>query len=590
MLTAKTFVDPLDMPFSRRGSYISLANANGGSREAGEAQLWISTSRKRPNDRNNGSILADNHFRQIRLELLKDGECQRSVISTTPYELIFECEQGNVRFCIGDYKYAKCIGRDGLTLRISPLTAGFMSGSSFDLLDGSWKANFGNYFMLFVPERGTLRSAPNGGIDLIPVGDGVIELNMEESLVDPKKRDAYMSYDQCLANVKADYDGFARSIAPELPEKYRHRGEQALWTLWGLTVVPDGETVYKRRMIKMIRSSFEAAFSWQHGMHAFFLSGHDLKFAWEMLLSCFDYQDSTGRIADSLAYKGPGETMKPPVQGLGFLWLMEHHDLTKLPKEELVYLWNGMEKWTKFHLEYRDLDHDGIFENHSAAETGWEAASYFRLGLPLASPDVNAYLALQQEALAKLGRMIGKSEDICLYWENKSKETIKKIIDMFWTPDGWTAVNTVTGERGGITSMVPNCTLVLGKRLPPEIIDKTISLIFNQPGFNTPFGLTSENQNSPYFTNNWCGGSIDTPVQALMAYGLECCGRPDLAKLIATEYLNTLTQNRMMHIHNSMTGQVEDQSIHFFAEKDLFNSGWTAGCFVFFADRYGRPE
>jgi hypothetical protein len=35
---------------------------------------------------------------------------------------------------------------------------------------------------------------------------------------------------------------------------------------------------------------------------------------------------------------------------------------------------------------------------------------------------------------------------------------------------------------------------------------------------------------------------------------------------------------------------VEDQIIHFFAEKNLFNSGWTSGCFVFFADRYGRPD
>jgi hypothetical protein len=427
MLTAKTFVEPLDMPFSRRGSYICFANANGGSSELGKAQLWISTSRMRPNDRNNGSILADNHFRQIRLELVKDGEIQESVISTTPYELIFECESGCVRFCIGDYKYAKCIGKDGLALRISPLTEGFMSGSSFNLLDGSWKANFGNYFMLFVPERGMLRSAPNGGIDLIPDDEGTIELVMEESLVDPKKRASYMSYDECLAAVKADFDGFARSIAPELPEKYRQRGEQALWTLWGLTVVPDGETVYKRRMIKMIRSSFEAAFSWQQGMHAFFLSGHDLKFAWELLLSCFDYQDSTGRIADSLAYKGPGETMKPPVQGLGFLWLMEHHDLTQLPKEELEYSGERDGKMDEIPSGYRDLDHDGIFEQpQRPPKTGWEAASYFRAGIPACEPDVNAYLSRFRRSPCKARAHDRKSEDVCLYWENNRRNQFRK--------------------------------------------------------------------------------------------------------------------------------------------------------------------
>ncbi len=590
ILTAKTFVEPLDMPFSRRGSYICFANANGGSSALGQAQLWLATSRMRPSDRNNGNILADNHFRQMQLELVKDGSVQECVISTTPYELIFECALGSIRFCIGDYKYAECKGADGLTLRIKT-TAGvsgpITSLPAIDLLDGSWKTNFGNYFMLFVPSRGTIQLGPEGAIELVPDDKGVIELVMEESLVDPKRRTAYRTYNACVATVKDDFDGFAERIAPALPERYRERGQQALWTLWGLTVVPDIETVYRHQMVKMIRSSFEAAFSWQQGTHAFFLSAHDYKFAWELLLSCFDAQDSTGRIADALTYKGAGETMKPPVQGLGLLWLMELYELSDLPKEELEYLWNGMEKWTKFHLEFRDLDHDGIIENQNAGETGWECPSYFSIGFPLASPDINAYLVLQMEALAKLGGMIGKSEKICAYWANKASDTVQKIIDMFWTEDGWTAVNIITKERAGTTSMVPNCTLVLGRRLPQAIIDKTISNIFDQPGFNTPYGLTSENQNSPRFMNNWSLGSIDTPIEALMVVGLESCGRTDLAKKVAAEYLDLLMENRMMHIHNSKNGQVEDQSFSFFTEKALFNSGWTAGCFIFLAEYYG---
>lgn len=591
MLTGKTFVDPLQMPFSRRGSYICFANKNGGSNEYGKAQLWLSTARQRAMDRNNGNLFADNHFRQFHLEIIKDGLARQCVISTTPYELKLESTFGSVSFCIGDLKYAKCRSKDGLALRISPGSgAGMLGGPvAFNLLDGSWKANFGNYFVLFVPTAGTIQPGPMNSIELVPDKNGVIEMAMEESLVDPKRRDAYLSYDKCVAAVRADFDDFAKRVAPSFPNKYKETGMQALWTLWGLTVLPDGETIYKHRMVRMIRSSFESAFSWQQAMHTMFLA-HDLELAWELLLSCFDVQDSTGRIADSLSYTGGGETMKPPIQGLGFLWLMEHYDISGMPKEEMQYLWDRMEKWTKFHLEFRDLDHDGIFENHNPGETGWEDGSYFRIGFPLASPDMNAYLALQEEALARLGRIIGKSEKVCRDWEKKSKDTIKKIIEMFWTDGGWTALNIITKERSKATGMPLFCALVLGKRLPQEIIDRSIEIIYSKPGADTPFGLASEMLDSPYFKHGWCSGSIATPIQALMAIAFDACGRADLAGQVAKKYLGTMMDHGLYHIHDTFTGEMEykNAGFKFFNEAELFNSGWTAGSYIFFAEHYGK--
>jgi putative isomerase len=592
MLTGKTFVDPLQMPFSRRGSYICLANKNGGSNEYGKAQLWLATSRQRSGDRNNGNIFADNHFRQFQLQIVKDELPRQCVISTTPYELKLESNFGSIGFCIGDLKYLKCRSTDGVTLRISssassnPVLGGALA---FNLMDGSWKANYGNYFIIFVPTAGKIQPGPMGSIELVPDKNGVIEMAMEESLVDPKKRASYLPYAKCVAAVKADFDDFVQRLAPTFPKAYKDTGMQALWTLWGLTVVPDGETIYKHRMIKMIRSSFEGAFSWQQGMHTMFLA-HDLELAWELLLSCFDVQDRTGRVADSLAYNGAGETMKPPVQGLGLLWLMDHYDISGLPKKEMEWLWERMEKWTKFHLEYRDLDGDGIFENHGAGETGWEDGSYFRVGFPLASPDMNAYLALQEEALAKLGKLIGKSAKECKYWEDKSKDTVKKIVKMFWTEDGWTAVNIANNARSQATGMPLYCALVLGKRLPQHVIDRSIEIIYSKPGADTPFGLASEMLDSPYFHHGWCSGSIATPIQALIAVAFENCGRPDLAKKIAGKYLDCMINHGLYHIHDTFTGEMEykNTGFRFYNEAELFNSGWTAGCYVFFAERYGK--
>ncbi|MDR1217881.1 MAG: hypothetical protein LBJ99_04745 [Oscillospiraceae bacterium] len=585
MLIGKTFVDPLEMPFSRRGSYISFANQNGGSNQYGKSQLWISTSRIGGSGGAPGDLNGESPFRQIQVELVKDGIARNCVYHTTPYELIFECELGSVRFCIGDYKYARCRGTDGLSLRLSPKPGMFGMAGITNLHDGTFKTTFGSALLLFVPEAGTM-SDIGGRLELAPDKDGVIDLVMEEWLIDPKRRGSYMSYDECVANVKADFDGFAARLAPDFPEKYKERGMQAVWTVWGLTVIPDGETPYKRQMIKMMRIIFEGAFSWQQGMHAFFLA-HDPELSWEVLLSSFDVQDANGRIADSLASAGAGGiTMKPPVQGLGLLWQMEHFDISKKPKGELEYMYDGLERWTNFYLNFRDVDGDGIFENQNAGETGWEDGSYQRLGFPIACPDMNAYLALQEEALAKLGRVLGKDESVNAAWEKKSKDTIAKIIELFWTEGGWVAMNAITKEKSEPTSLLLYCALLLGKRLPQHIIDRSIELIFEPGAFDTQYGLASEKLDSPLFHHGWCSGSLGTPVQALLALALEYCGRKDLSNQIAVKYLDTLKEHGLYHIHNPFDGTMEYQTPMFFGERSLFFSGWTAGCFLFFAERY----
>ena len=584
MLTGKTFVDPLEQPFSRRGSYICLAASNGGSNQYAKTQLWIATSRI------GGSVMGINlseasPFRQIKVELIKNGLPCKCVMSTTPYELIFESNEGSVRFCLGDYSYGRCYGSDGVTIRLTPKGGMFGMDAVTDLYTGAYKFAFGSALLQAIPMVGVAKQT-GGYLELSPDEKGVIDLVFEECTVDPRIRDDYLSYNECVKKVQADFDSFSDKLVGGLPEARKEWGLKAAWTAWGLTVVPDGKTAYKRQMIKMMRVFFEGAFSWQVGMHAFFL-GKDPDFSWEQLLSAFDVQAETGRIADAVNPFGTGiYAMKPPVQGLGLIWQMDNYDISKKPVEDLEFLYNGMEKLTNFYLEYRDVDHDCIFENQHAGETGWESGTYQRIGFPLASPDMNAYLALQEEALARLGRVLGKDESVNAGWEAKSGETIQKIIDMFWTEDGWVAMNVITKEKSKPTSILLYCVLVLGKRLPQHIIDRSIELIFDSGEYETEFGLTSEQMSSPYFAHGWCAGSIATPVQALIALAMESCGRLDLAKRVAMKYIYCIENGGLYHIHNPYDGKQEYHVGMFYGENSMFYSGWTAGCYLFLADRY----
>ena len=149
-------------------------------------------------------------------------------------------------------------------------------------------------------------------------------------------------------------------------------------------------------------------------------------------------------------------------------------------------------------------------------------------------------------------------------------------------------MNAITKEKSKPTSLILYCTLILGKRLPQEIIDRSISQIFDCGEYETEFGLATEQINSPLFRHGWCGGSIATPAEALIALGLDFCGRPDLAKKRAVAYLKNLEKNGLYHIHNTFDGKQEYQTPMFFGERSMFYSGWTSGCYLFLASRYGK--
>jgi glycogen debranching enzyme len=304
-------------------------------------------------------------------------------------------------------------------------------------------------------------------------------------------------------------------------------------------------------------------------------------------MSSFDHMDKNGRLVDTLTYRAqPSEGLKPPIHGLALLWLMKNRDLSGITLEDKLWTWEGLERWTNYWLKFRDCDRDGIVEYQNIIETGWEDSPTYMAGFPNATPELNAMIALNMEALAKFGREIGKDKAVCDEWQAKSEELVARIPEVFWNGEKWFAFNPDTGKKSDSDSIALYSTLMLGKRLPREIIDKSIETLFGPVGFNTEFGLASEATTSPYFRHGFAAGSIITPAQFLMAHALEECGRPDLAREVANKYCAILRDHGFFHIHNALTGR-EDRSMTAFGERGLFWSAWASSCYFYLAEKYG---
>ena len=586
------FVDLLDAPFSRRGSYFCFANDNLKAENLyGKSNLWLCNCRSV--DYAMIDLTKPNNFRQILLQAVRDGLALPCFLNNSPEEVVIETASGAIRFCIAERRLVLAHGEDGLTLRISPRPSWLGGQMSIPIADGlgSHDVDFGPCRMRVTPLRGTLRRCP-GGLEIVPDAQGVVEAAFADFLADPAPRalEDYPAYADGVENVRREFEGFCERVMPSLPAEFEPRRVQALWQTWSLMVDPDGENDYRRPMVKMMHSIFESAFGWQMPMQAVWLH-NDPKLAWEVFCSCFEFQDENGRLNDAVGFKAmPGKVaMKPPIHGLSLLWLMDHGviEAAAPSEEDKQWLLDRLIAWTEYFFTFRRGGIGTLCAYQRALETGWEDAPQYRLGMPQICPDLNTFLALDLEAIARFGATLGMPEQEQRHWLRRSQALIEDMIETLWDGERWFSLCPETGARSANDNITLLLPALLGKRLPQEIMEKTVAHLLRPGGFKTENGYTTEALDSPHFRYGFSGGSVITPTHFFIPMALEDCGCPEEARAAALGYCRTLKRGGFFHISNPLTG-LGDRGLTAFGEKQLFWSGWTSSCYFYLADRYGR--
>ncbi|MDR0446424.1 MAG: hypothetical protein LBH17_05255 [Oscillospiraceae bacterium] len=587
MLKSTKFVDLLDAPFSRRGSFLALANDNYGEDLYGKGNLWLCSSRITgimDFNQNNG-------FRILKFALIYGGHPIPYVLDTTPYEVVMRSRYGSVRFTFAETKLvAAAADSPDLSLRMTiqkpvtwftdpepPTPLEKVSGAVLDFRASKLQVFSENLWQ----NSDYTEARPDGR-------GGALTVWFEDFYKrEPKIRASYPSYEAGLADVKADFDSYAAKVCPALPAEFEPGRLPALWQTWQMTVLPDGESAYKRTMVKMIHSIFEGAFVWQQPLQAIVHAKGDLPLAWDIYLSGFEHMDDEGKMTDSLTYEEtPSFGLKPPVHGASLLWLMDNTDFKSIPLSDKQWLYDRLVKWTDFWTKTHDADGDGVVEFAGLLETGWEDAPYFNIGFPCACPDLNALIVLQMEAISRLGADIGKPQAENDKWAADAKALTAKLVEKFWNGTEWFAFNAKTGEKSSTHTISLYFALLLGTRLPKDIIDKSIEYMFAPNHFDTPYGLATETIDSDYFFHGFTQGSIITPSSFWLAIALEWCGRDDLAREASRKYCAMLRDTGFFHIHNALTGK-DDRSLTAFGEKGLFWSAWSSSTYIYLADKYG---
>jgi len=520
----------------------------------------------------------------------------------TPVSYIYFADEGSlilrngdafVEFAFTDRRHIRVRGKGaGLTLSLKSAFGG-TARALRGFFEG--EAEFGRFGKLyFAPIKGAFSAVTPWDFDkgeysfadfsFLPDAatgefDGAIHDYIGDTL------EPYYGYDDFDEEVAYNRDDFEQWTTKyrKVAKGYETIAKYALWTIWSMRCEPRGQFV--EPMIFFHKHWAIAAASWQQSYNAMSMQ-LDPAEAWRQVCTLFNYQDPrTGRLPGMLTYTNPLTGMQAPLQGFALDFLVRHIGDDFMTPESAVKMYPKFAKWANYWTTYRSAGRgDDVTALLSPHESGWDDASNFRNGFPANDPSNLAFLVLLFENVARLAYKAGLQSD-GEAWDARAKKLTDTIINEFW--DGEKFTTKVKGEVVDCLSLATFQPIILGKRLPQEIIDKVAEKLMVEGEWLTEIGLASESMKSELVTFgiSFVCGRVVAPQNMILSVGLKSAGKDKEAAEIARRFCDKVRDEGIIlgfapYDYYPLTGQKADMQIPPIATDGWPWTSWCANTFL----------
>ncbi len=322
------------------------------------------------------------------------------------------------------------------------------------------------------------------------------------------------------------------AAVPPVLEEYEHQYYYAWWIMRvGLLSTRYYTT---REVMTPSKSYYIGSWQWDNFFHALAYRYIDTRLAQDQLRILMDHQREDGMIPDAIHDEGTvthldfpveADVTKPPLVAWAAWKLYEHdHD-----REFLNEIYGPIIKWNNWWFEKNDLDQNGLCEYQHPFSSGLDDSPLWDDGMPVDSPDLNTYLFLQQEALAKIAMEIGEQEE-GLMWSQRADAMAQRLIKLRWDKRAGVFWATHLGKRVKVLTPFNLFPLITG-RMPKEINERLVGHLTNPDEFWARYPVPSVALNDAKFDpwQMWRGPTWAN-INFLLIEGLFRCGYDDLAR------------------------------------------------------------
>ncbi len=506
---------------------------------------------------------------------------------TSPALLRLEAETGHVEICIAEPKLIRVRGQGvglRLTRQATPSREGWVYDTAFRVGQGRWSINARAtlmQYMLTALKGELIIEAPWSGLydeyiqaDFVPGDDGVFECAIEEYASSWQPRAYDESFNACVGLVETEYQTW-EDQQPDLPDDLSEARRMASYVNWSCVVAPEGRL--QRPTMYMSKNWMDNVWSWDHCFNALSLAYRNPELAWDQFMALFDAQDEHGALPDYINDVGiVWNFCKPPIHGWTLRRLMERTDF--ITDDHLTRIYEPLCHWTNWWLTYRDSDGDGLPEYNHGNDSGWDNATVFARGVPVEAPDVTAFLVYQMDVLADVTRRLGQDADADR-WRHQADELLGRMLTAFWRDDHFVARHAFSHEPIESESLLLYLPILLGSRLPDDVIRHLVDNLKQNGRFLTEHGLATERVDSSYYEpDGYWRGPIWAPSTMLLVDGLHAAGEVTFARDLSARFCAMVSRSGMAENFDALTGNgLRDRAY-----------SWTSSVFLILGHEYLR--
>lgn len=375
------------------------------------------------------------------------------------------------------------------------------------------------------------------------------------------------------------------AAAPAVDEAYRAQYYYAWWVMGANILSPHG--FFRRESVVPSKAHYIGAWQWDNYFHALAFRYTDKAFASDQIQFMLDHQLPDGMIPDAVYDEGAitqlevpvaAAVTKPPIIG----WVAMHVYSQTGDEQMLRDIYEPLVRWNSWWFGLNDDDNDGIVQYTHPFSSGLDDSPLWDQGMPVEAVDLNTYLCVQMESMAKMARILGRTREAEM-WLRKSHALGERMVEHFY--DKQAGLFWSQKDHQPITVLTPFSLYPLWTgRLPQQMNEQLVQHLHNPDSFWTTHPLPTVAASDPrYDPNQMWRGPVWININYIFVEALQRAGFPADARDLAERTLQlVMGQNDIYEYYHPQTGKAPPRAAPMF--------GWSAACFIDLAVRMSRGE
>jgi glycogen debranching enzyme len=357
-------------------------------------------------------------------------------------------------------------------------------------------------------------------------------------------------------------------------ERFRPQYDYAWWVMRAGLL--NQRYYFTREALVPSKVHYVGVWQWDQFFHAIAYRYVDVKLAEDQIRIVLDHQRADGMLPDAVFDEGlvthlstpvDADVTKPPLAAWAALKLFDvsgHYDFLEEVYEPLT-------RWHNWWVT-ANLDENGLGIYRHPFSSGLDDSPLWDFGMPVASPDLNTYLCIEQESLAKIADTIGCPADAARFRDGAA-QIAQGMIDQLWDERHGMFLARHNGEF--IPVVTPFSLLPLWTdKLPDSMKHSLLNLLMDTKTFWTKYPLATVSIADPKFDpmQMWRGPTWPN-INYLFIEALTRVRENELARHLRERTLDMIMLHPDIYeYYNPLTGERPPKAAPIF--------GWTSAVFI----------